>query len=40
MIAGEQHEKELDSSMLPDGVYILQFVNGKYSARLMLIGTQ
>jgi hypothetical protein len=40
MIAGEQHEKELDSSSLPDGVYILQFVNGKYTSRLMLIGTQ
>jgi hypothetical protein len=40
MSAGERQEKELESSSLPDGVYILQFVNGKTISRLMLIGVQ
>jgi hypothetical protein len=40
MSAGERQEKELESSSLPDGVYILQFVNGKSISRLMLIGVQ
>ena len=40
MSAGETKEKELETSELPDGIYILQFVNGKHVARLKLMGVQ
>jgi hypothetical protein len=38
MSAGESQEKELETSTLPDGIYILQFVNGKHVFRLKLMG--
>ena len=40
MSAGETKEKELETSELPDGIYILQFVNGKHISRLKLMGVQ
>ena len=40
MSAGETKEKELETSELPDGIYILQFVNGKHVSRLKLMGVQ
>ena len=40
MLAGERKEQELETSALPDGIYVLQFVNGKHVARLKLIGVQ
>ena len=38
MSAGETKEKELETSELPDGIYILQFVNGKHVSHLKLMG--
>jgi hypothetical protein len=40
MSAGETKEKELETSELPDGIYILQFVNGRHVSRLKLMGVQ
>jgi hypothetical protein len=40
MSAGETQEKELETSELPDGIYILQFHNGKHVSRLKLMGVQ
>jgi hypothetical protein len=40
MSAGETKEKKLETSELPDGIYVLQFVNGKHIARLKLMGMQ
>ena len=40
MSAGETKEKELDTSLMPDGIYILQFVNGRHIFRLKLMGIQ
>ena len=38
MSAGETKEKELDTSTMPNGIYILQFVNGRHILRLKLMG--
>jgi hypothetical protein len=38
MSAGETNQKELDTSAMPDALYILQFANGKYLFRLKLMG--
>jgi hypothetical protein len=38
MSAGETKQKELDTSTIPDGPYILQFANGRYIFRLKLMG--
>jgi chitinase len=40
MSAGETKETELETSELPDGIYVLQFINGKHVARLKLMGIQ
>jgi hypothetical protein len=40
MSDGESKEKELATSELPDGIYILQFHNGRHVARLKLLSLQ
>ncbi|HMD82266.1 MAG TPA: T9SS type A sorting domain-containing protein, partial [Anaerolineales bacterium] len=38
MSAGETKQKEIDTSSMPDAIYILQFANGKQIFRLKLMG--